>query len=79
MTMEMGERGLMCNACYQEFEDFRNAVLGFLQPLSEIDHLPQLGRAFSSRTRAKVRTCWIVSFQFFNLIHVYNLKLVVLH
>jgi len=50
----MKER-VMYNTYYQEFEDFRQAVLSFLKGLSNLDPESMLGKAFASRVRDKFR------------------------
>jgi len=48
----MKER-VIYNTYYQEFEDFRLAVLGFLELLSTIDSESELGQSFRRRVRDK--------------------------
>jgi transposase len=48
----MKER-VMYNTYYQEFEDFRNAIMEFLRSLSGLDPGSELGKYFRSRVRDK--------------------------
>ena len=50
----MKER-VMYNTYYADFMDFRNAVLGFLQCVSDLDPDSLLGKQFSSRIRDNFR------------------------
>jgi transposase len=50
----MKER-VMYNTYYREFEDFKQAVIGFLQTLSSLDPGASLGTIFSRRIRDKFR------------------------
>jgi transposase len=50
----MKER-VMYNTYYADFMDFRNAVLGFLQCVSDLDPGSLLGKQFSSRIRDNFR------------------------
>lgn len=50
----MKER-VMYNTYYEDFMDFRNAVLGFLQCVSDLDPDSILGKQFSSRIRDNFR------------------------
>ena len=43
------------NIYYQEFEDFKHAVFGFLQSVSSLDPKSVLGKAFSSRVKDHFR------------------------
>ena len=50
----MKER-VMYNTYHQEFEDFKNAVLGFFRLLSGLDPGSKFGKQFKSRIRDKFR------------------------
>jgi len=50
----MKER-IMYNTYYEEFEDFKSAVMGFFKGLSTLDPESEFGRAFASRIRDKFR------------------------
>jgi len=50
----MKER-VLYNTYYQEFEDFKLAVLGFLETVSTLNPTSKLGREFRSRVRDKFR------------------------
>jgi transposase len=43
------------NTYYEEFDDFRSAILGFFKSLSGLDPGSELGRSFRSRIRDKFR------------------------
>ncbi len=45
----------MYNTYYADFMDFRNAVLGFLQCVSDLDPDSILGKQFSRRIRDNFR------------------------
>jgi len=46
---------VLYNTYYQEFEDFKHAIFGFLQSVSSLDPKSVLGQAFSSRVRDHFR------------------------
>jgi transposase len=46
---------VLYNSYYEEFEDFRNAVLGFLEGLSSLDPNSYLGKELSRKVRDKFR------------------------
>jgi transposase len=50
----MKER-VLYNAYYEHFDDFKQAVFGFLQSLGRLDPKSELGQAFSSRVRDHFR------------------------
>ena len=50
----MKER-VLYNTYYQEFDDFKQAVFGFLESVSNLDPLSTLGQAFSTRVRDHFR------------------------
>jgi transposase len=50
----MKER-IMYNTCYEYFEDFKLAIMGFLEGVSTLDPECPLGKAFASRVRDKFR------------------------
>ena len=50
----MKER-VLYNTYYEEFEDFKSAIMGFFQGLSFLDPISELGQAFASRIRDKFR------------------------
>lgn len=50
----MKER-VMYNTYYEHFEDFKSAILGFLQCVSTLDPKSELGQSFASRVRDKFR------------------------
>ena len=50
----MKERTLY-NTCYQEFDDFKQAVFGFLQSVSNLDPKSVLGQAFFLRVKDHFR------------------------
>lgn len=50
----MKER-VLYNTYYQEFEDFKHAVFGFLESISNLDSQSELGQIFSSRVRDQFR------------------------
>ncbi len=50
----MRER-VMYNTYYEYFEDFKSAVMGFLESVSILDPDCPLGQAFANRIRDKFR------------------------
>jgi hypothetical protein len=50
----MKER-VMYNAYYEYFEDFKSAIIGFIESVSTLDPDCALGEAFASRVRDKFR------------------------
>jgi len=50
----MKER-VLYNTYYQEFDDFKQAIFGFLQSVSRLDSKSDLGQVFSSRVRDHFR------------------------
>ena len=50
----MKER-VLYNAYYQEFDDFKKAIFGFLEIVSNLNPASTLGQAFSSRVRDKFK------------------------
>lgn len=50
----MKER-VMYNTYYEDFDDFKSAIMGFLQSVSSLDPESVLGKAFASRVRDKFR------------------------
>ena len=46
---------VLYNAYYEHFDDFKQAVFGFLESLSRLDPKSELGQAFSSRVRDHFR------------------------
>jgi len=45
----------MCNIYYEYFEDFKSAIIGFLESISTLDPECPLGQAFANRVRDKFR------------------------
>ena len=50
----MKER-VMYNTYYEHFDDFKSAIMGFLQSVSSLDPESVLGKAFAGRLRDKFR------------------------
>ena len=50
----MKER-ILYNTYYQDFDDFKQVIFGFLESVSNLDPLSTLGRAFSTRVRDHFR------------------------
>jgi len=50
----MKER-VLYNTYYEYFEDFKSAIIGFLESVSTLDSDCPLGQAFASRVRDKFR------------------------
>jgi len=50
----MKER-VLYNTYYQEFDDFKKAIFGFLESVSRLDPASILGQVFSSRVRDKFK------------------------
>ena len=46
---------ILYNTYYQEFDDFKEAVFGFLENISNLDPQSILGQAFSSRVKDNFR------------------------
>jgi len=50
----MKER-VMYNTYYEYFEDFKSAIIGFLEAVSSLDSKSELGKSFASRIRDKFK------------------------
>ena len=46
---------VMYNTYYEEFENFKNAIFGFLDKLSKVNLNSHLGQTFSNRIKDRFR------------------------
>ena len=46
---------VLYNTYYQEFDDFKNAIFGFLENISCLDRKSALGKSFASRIKDNFR------------------------
>jgi hypothetical protein len=53
--IKKGKERVMYNTYYEYFEDFKSAIIGFLESVSSLDPACVLGQAFASRVRDKFR------------------------
>jgi len=49
------EERVMYNTYYEYFEDFKSAIIGFLEAVSSLDSKSELGKSFASRIRDKFK------------------------
>ena len=73
----MKER-VLYNSYYEEFEDFKSAILGFFKGLSFLNPLSELGQIFAKRIRDKFRPLglWALPFPIFEFTLVYQHNLI---